>query len=45
MQDLQKFMIAMSRIDCAASNTTNSINQSRSGIPVSMSGSLLPVTQ
>jgi hypothetical protein len=31
--------------DCAASNTSSVITQSRSVIPVSMTGPLLPVTQ
>jgi len=32
-------------LDCTASNTSSVIRQSRSVIPVSMSGSLMPVTQ
>ena len=42
---LQEFTVVTSRLECTASNTSSAISQSRSVIPVSMSGSLMPVTQ
>ena len=47
VERLQEFTVVMPRLprlDCAASNTSSTIDQSRSVIPVSMSGSLMPVT-
>jgi len=44
-QEFTVIMPRLSRLDCAASNTSTTIDQSRSVIPVSMSGSLMPVMQ
>jgi hypothetical protein len=44
----QEFTIIMpwlSRLDCVASNTSRTIDQSCFVIPLSMSGSLMPVTR
>jgi hypothetical protein len=38
-------MARLSRLDCAASNTSSTLEQSRSVIPVSMSGSLMLIMQ
>ena len=44
-QELTVITPRLSRLDCAALNTSSTVNQSRSVITVSMSGSLMPITQ